>query len=157
MIDCEKRSDCDRCTVKPICSHVKSVGEEFSNFYGSQYQKLAMRTNDGKSTMRLVVADAKAAARNIDFGGAIAACMGLSGEVGELNDLVKKFIFHEKEFDETHLKKELGDVCWYIALMCESFGWNLNDILQMNIEKLKKRYPDGFDVDRANHRKEGDV
>ena len=46
---------------------------------------------------------------------------------------------------------------WYIAMMCESFGWDLDDIMQMNVDKLKVRYPEGFDVNLANNRKEGDV
>ena len=71
--------------------------------------------------------------------------------------MVKKVIFHEKELDEIHLMKELGDVMWYVAMFCSSMGWNLDEILQMNIEKLKNRYPEGFDVNRANNRKQGDV
>lgn len=51
----------------------------------------------------------------------INACLGLSGEVGEFNDMIKKWIFHEKEFDEEHAKKEMGDVMWYIAMMCHTF------------------------------------
>lgn len=124
---------------------------------GNEYQKLAMRTNDHLSTYRLGKAIAKTDHVSIDFGGFMMACLGLSGEVGEFNDTMKKIIFHEAEFDEEHLKKELGDICWYVAMMCEAFNWNLDDILSMNIDKLKKRYPDGFDVYRANHREEWDI
>lgn len=53
--------------------------------------------------------------------------------------------------------KELGDVLWYVAMICHSFGWNLNTIMQMNVDKLKARYPEGFDVDKSAHRLEGDV
>ena len=139
---------------------------------GSEYVKDAMRTNDKKGTDRLlnviqkhnfVVTD-KVSGKTSDFvndgidvGGVLNACLGLSGEVGELNDMVKKVIFHEKELDEIHLMKELGDVMWYVAMFCSSMGWNLDEILQMNIEKLKNRYPEGFDVNRANNRKQGDV
>lgn len=135
---------------------------------GKEYQNLAMRTNDGKGTDRLQMViwenyyqdkddnilldkDGK------DIGGIFNACLGLSGEVGELNDMIKKWIFHEKPFDEEHAKKELGDVMWYVAMMCESFGWDLDEIMQMNVDKLKARYPQGFDVELANNRKEGDV
>ena len=48
--------------------------------------------------------------------------------------------------------KELGDVLWYVAMICHSFGWNLNTIMQMNVDKLKARYPEGFDVDKSAHR-----
>ena len=135
---------------------------------GKEYQKLAMRTNDGKGTERLEVKvwenyyqdkdDNMLLERDgKDIGGVFNACLGLSGEVGELNDMIKKWIFHEKPFDEEHAKKELGDVMWYVAMMCESFGWDLDEIFQMNVDKLKARYPQGFDVELANNRKEGDV
>ena len=126
------------------------------NVTGSEYQKLAMRTNDGESTVRL----AKAMFEHeydYDMGGLIMATMGLSGEVGELNDMIKKWIFHKSDMDITHAKKELGDIMWYIACMAESFGWSLDEIMQMNIDKLKARFPDGFDIYRANHKEESDV
>ena len=66
-------------------------------------------------------------------------------------------IFHEKVFDEDHAKKVLGDVMWYVAMICESFGWSLDEIMQMNIDKLKKRYPEGYDTERANNRQPEDV
>ena len=122
---------------------------------GKEYQKLAMRTNDGNNTQRLT--NAVNVVGNKDIGGVFNACLGLSGEVGEFNDIIKKWVFHEKPFDEEHAKKELGDVMWYVAMMCESFGWDLNEIMQINIDKLKARYPEGFDVNLANNRKEGDV
>ena len=122
---------------------------------GNTYQELANRTNDGNSTDRV---DAKLYNCEIaDFGTTLNACLGLSGEVGEFNDMIKKHIFHEKELDIEHAKKELGDIMWYIALMCDSFDWELDEILQMNVDKLKARYPEGFDVIKANNRKEGDV
>lgn len=135
---------------------------------GKEYVKLAMRTNDRKATDRLeeqiwinyfmdkdgyMILDED----GIDLGGVFNACLGLSGEVGELNDMIKKWIFHEKPFDEEHAKKEMGDVLWYVAMMCYSFGWDLDEIMQMNVDKLKARYPQGFSVELANNRKEGDV
>ena len=60
--------------------------------------------------------------------------------------MIKKWIFHEKDFDEEHAKKEIGDVMWYIAMMCHAFRWDLDEIMKMNIDKLKARYPEGFDV-----------
>lgn len=137
---------------------------------GREYQKLAMRTNDGKATDRLLkemltcdmeyllhqnlIAEDE---RHLDIGGIFNACLGLSGEVGEFNDMIKKWIFHEKPIDIDHAKKEAGDICWYLAMLCESFGWSIDEIMQMNVDKLKARYPEGFDIDRANHREEGDV
>jgi NTP pyrophosphatase (non-canonical NTP hydrolase) len=122
----------------------------------NEYQKLSMRTNDGKATERLQE-KLETPPKEYDVGGIFNAALGLSGEIGEFNDLLKKWVFHQKEIDVEHAKKELGDIMWYVAMMCQSFGWELNDILQMNIEKLKLRYPDGFDVNLANHRKENDV
>lgn len=133
---------------------------------GNDYVFDAMRTNDRKSTDRLGRAIVKNAFDTLDsglqsgipdVGGILNACLGLSGEVGEFNDMIKKWIFHEKNFDEVHAKKELGDVMWYVALMCDSFGWDLDEIMGMNIDKLKARYPEGFDTILANNRKEGDI
>lgn len=125
-----------------------------------------MRTNDGKASDRLIGKmqeyDMKFANDHsdndcVDIGGIFNACLGLSGEVGEFNDMIKKWVFHEKELDMEHAKKEAGDILWYVVMLCESFGWNMEEIMQMNVDKLKARYPDGFDVERANHRAEGDV
>lgn len=126
---------------------------------GKEYVELAMRTNDGKSTTRLAGAAAYSQAINnvLDMGGVFMACLGLAGEVGEFNDMVKKWIFHEKPLDTDHAKKELGDIMWYVAMMCNSFGWDLDEIMQLNIDKLKARYPAGFDTERANNRAEADV
>lgn len=125
---------------------------------GMEYQIKAMRTNDGNCMRRLVdmVYDFDTHG-SVNLGELFDACFGLSGEVGEVQDIIKKWIFHEKPLDIIHLKKELGDVMWYIAMFCHSMGWELDEILQMNIEKLQNRYPEGFDVNRANHRKEGDI
>ncbi|WP_416387909.1 nucleoside triphosphate pyrophosphohydrolase family protein [Dorea longicatena] len=125
-----------------------------------------MRTNDGKASDRLIGKmqeyDMKFANDHsdndcVDIGGIFNACLGLSGEVGEFNDMIKKWVFHEKELDMEHAKKEAGDILWYVVMLCESFGWNMEEIMQMNVDKLKARYPEGFDVERANNRAEGDV
>jgi NTP pyrophosphatase (non-canonical NTP hydrolase) len=121
----------------------------------NKYQELAMRTNDGKTSLRLDNIMKKN--EGYDIGGILYACLGLSGESGEFTDMIKKWIFHEKELDIYHLKRECGDVLWYIAMLCHSFGWDMEEIMQMNIDKLKARYPDGFDVNRANNRSEDDI
>ena len=123
---------------------------------GNEYQKLAMRTKNTEPTYYLCASISKHG-DDYDMGGVVEATMGLSGEVGELNDMIKKWIFHDSEMDITHAKKELGDIMWYVACMADSFGWELEEIMQMNIEKLRKRYPDGFDVKRSNNRGEEDV
>lgn len=134
----------------------------------TEYQQLAMRTNDGKAKARLIgsmlgcdmewlFSQQVVIEQQIDIGGVFNSCLGLSGEVGEFNDMIKKWIFHEKLLDIEHAKKEAGDICWYLAMLCESFGWSLDDIMQMNIDKLKARYPEGFDIERANNRNPKDV
>ena len=126
---------------------------------GKEYQQMAMRTNDRKATSRLL-GEVKTAAvmdRQMDIGGILNGCLGLSGEAGEFNDMVKKWIFHERPLDSGHAKKELGDVLWYAALICASFGWDLDEIMRMNIDKLQARYPEGFDVGKSAVRAEGDV
>ena len=123
---------------------------------GNEYQELAMRTNDGKATERLNFwMDCNDT--TLDVGGILNGCLGLSGEVGEFNDMVKKWIFHNTKLDRDHAKKEIGDCAWYLAMICHSFGWNLDEIMQMNVDKLKARYPEGFDTELSNHRKSDDV
>ena len=88
------------------------------------------------------------------------ASIGLSGEVGEFNDIVKKCLFQGKEMDEntvTHLKKELGDIMWYIAQGCIALGTDIGELIDINTAKLKDRYPDGFDGFRSDNRDEDDV
>lgn len=65
--------------------------------------------------------------------------------------------FQGHDIDIEHIAKELGDVAWYLAVGAYSIGYNLEEILQMNVDKLKARYPDGFSVDRSLHRAENDV
>lgn len=83
--------------------------------------------------------------------------MGLNGEAGETIDILKKHYYQGHPLDKEHLAKELGDVAWYIAISADAIGYDLETILQMNVDKLKARYPDGFDPERSMHRKEGDI
>lgn len=95
--------------------------------------------------------------KKIEVMGLLQSGSYIDRETGELNDLVKKWIFHKKPLDREHIKKEIGDVCWYIADICHSMGFDLGEIFQMNIDKLKARYPEGFSEQRANNRSEGDI
>lgn len=83
--------------------------------------------------------------------------LGLVGESGEVADIVKKVAFQGHELDREHIAKELGDICWYIAEAATALGYDLETIMQMNIDKLKKRYPDGFSAERSQNREKGDV
>lgn len=122
---------------------------------GNEYQQLAMRTNDGLNRLRLE--DAIANQGDILVSQLLNGALGLTGEAGEVSDLIKKGIFHEKGIYLEHLKKELGDCAWYLAMICDACGFTLDDVMQTNIDKLKARYPQGFDTYRANNRAEGDI
>lgn len=84
------------------------------------------------------------------------ALHGMSSEIGELHSIYQK-LYQGHDWEDVHAKKELGDLLWFIAEYCTSFNWNLEDIMQLNIDKLKKRYPDGFDAEHSLHRAEGDI
>lgn len=83
--------------------------------------------------------------------------LGLCGESGECADIVKKHLFQGHDLNKEHLAKELGDVAWYLAVSAYAIGYDLETVLQMNVDKLRNRYPDGFDSSLSQHRKEGDV
>ena len=109
----------------------------------NEYQQLALRTNPVKD--------------NKSMQGILQGVMGLNGEVGEAIDIVKKALFQGHDLDNHHLALELGDVAWYVAQAADALGYDLETILQMNIDKLKRRYPDGFDSKQSINRKEGDI
>ena len=83
--------------------------------------------------------------------------MGLNGEAGECIDILKKHLFQGHELDRGHIAKELGDVAWYLALSAEAIGYDLETIMQVNVDKLKARYPDGFDTEHSLHRQKNDI
>lgn len=83
--------------------------------------------------------------------------MGLNGEAGECIDILKKHLYQGHAFDSEHMAKELGDVAWYLAISAEAIGYDLETIFQMNIDKLRARYPDGFDADHSLHRRANDI
>ena len=91
----------------------------------------------------------------------LTASVGMCAEAGEFTEIVKKIIFQGKPVNEEnlfHLKRELGDIMWYVAQACIGLNISLDEVLAMNVEKLKARYPGGdFDVHYSENRKEGDV
>ena len=98
----------------------------------NEYQKLAMRT-----------------ARELNI---VEFALGISGEAGEVTDLIKKVEFHGHEMNKIKLVDELGDVLWYLALLAETIGVELEEVAKVNIDKLKERYPDGFESERSINR-----
>lgn len=91
----------------------------------------------------------------------LTAAFGLSAEAGEFTEVVKKIILQGKPYSAEnvfHMKRELGDLCWYLAQACMALDITFEEILQMNYEKLSARYPEGsFDVFRSENRVEGDL
>ncbi len=108
---------------------------------GNEYQKLASRTINTTLTT---------------FQKRQHALFGMASEVGELLGLYQKS-YQGHELIEEHEQKEVSDILWFIAEYCTVQGWELDDIMALNIEKLKARFPDGFDPEKSLHRKEGDV
>ena len=109
----------------------------------NEYQTAALRT---AQTDKLTASDLL-----------LNSALGLCGESGEVADLVKKHRFQGHDLDIDHVAKELGDISWYLAVGAYSIGYDLETILQMNVDKLKARYPDGFSTDRSLHRDKNDV
>ncbi len=87
----------------------------------------------------------------------INSVMGLCGESGEAIDIVKKWMAHGHDLDKAHLAKELGDIAWYLAEAATALDVSLEEILQANLDKLKKRYPEGFETKRSLVRLQGDL
>ena len=108
----------------------------------NEYQKLAMRTLNPELSRKDVL---------------INSVMGLCGESGEAIDIVKKWLAQGHELDKAKLAKELGDIAWYLAEAATALDMSLGDILQGNIDKLKARYPEGFEADRSRIRPQEDL
>ena len=105
---------------------------------GKEFQTHAMRTANG------------AIDRHYDR--LVNGVLGLTGEAGEVADLVKKFLFQGHDLDREHIIEEVGDVLWYCALIADSCGTNLDHVMQTNVDKLSLRYPDGFSAQNSINR-----
>ena len=108
----------------------------------NEYQTLAMTTLNPALSKKDVL---------------INSVMGLCGESGEAIDIVKKWLAQGHKLDRTHLAKELGDIAWYLAEAATALEIPLEDILQANLDKLKKRYPDGFNTQNSLARQNEDI
>jgi NTP pyrophosphatase (non-canonical NTP hydrolase) len=100
-------------------------------------------------------------AQDADVCRLMTAAYGLTAESGEFTEVVKKIFLQGKPYNEEnvfHMKRELGDICWYLAQACMALDTTFDEILKMNFEKLSARYPEGtFDVYRSENRIEGDL
>lgn len=108
----------------------------------NEYQQAALRTESGMSKQ---------------YPRILNGLMGLNGEAGEAIDILKKHFFQGHELDREHMAKELGDIAWYLAVSADAIGYDLETIFQMNVDKLKARYPDGFDSEHSQHRSANDI
>lgn len=115
--------------------HLKQVAED--GITANDYQRAAMRTA-GDDTENYL----------------LNGVMGLCGEAGEVIDIVKKHLFQGHELDKKQLALECGDCAWYLALIASATDMPFGEVLQMNIDKLKERFPDGFSKERSINRKE---
>ena len=112
-----------------------TTNNETINF--KDYQEAALKTSGagGDGDMRLLI-----------------ATLGLAGEAGEFANIVKKWKGHKHDISKHELRDELGDILWYIAEICSVSGLDMEEVAQQNVDKLKKRYPEGFSVERSRNR-----
>ncbi len=82
------------------------------------------------------------------------ASMGMTGEAGEISEHLKKWMMYGKELNHDKLKEECGDVLWYMGIMLDQLGSSFEEVMQMNADKLARRYPDGFTEEAAIERKD---
>lgn len=121
--------DCSSCSCQVCIADIPKV------FTPNDYQVAALRTAN-KDSKDLI----------------LNGVLGLCGETGEVSDIVKKHLFQGHELDRQKAIEELGDVCWYLAITAHGLGIDLESVMEININKLKKRYPDGFDADKSINR-----
>ena len=115
--------------------HLKQVAED--GITANDYQRAALRTANGANCVNLMN-----------------AALGMAGESGEVADIIKKHTFQGHDLDVNHVAEELGDVLWYVAVGAEAIGLSLGEVAQRNVDKLKRRYPDGFDKSRSINRED---
>ena len=129
---------------KKYAQFVDAVTSQESKDFGFFSCRLLELENQGFHTERLLT-----------------AAVGMSAEAGEFTEIVKKIIFQGKPVNEEnlfHLKRELGDIMWYVMQACMGLGVDLDEVIEMNVDKLAARYPGGtFDVHYSENRQEGDV
>jgi NTP pyrophosphatase (non-canonical NTP hydrolase) len=104
--------------------------------YPYDYQRLAARTcatTDPQETLKLML-------------------IGMQGELGEIAEPIKKYLYSGHALDTVHVEQEIGDLLWYLANLCTCLGVDMGAAMASNIEKLAQRYPDGFSQERSIHR-----
>jgi NTP pyrophosphatase (non-canonical NTP hydrolase) len=131
--ECTDEEDCESLAA----ARLEALHEKFADMKADDYQRACLRTAGvtGHDALPMVG-------------------LGIAGEAGEVADDIKKAVYHQHGIDPERLAKELGDALWYIAVAGDCIGYPLSTIMAMNIEKLQKRYPDGFTVDASINRED---
>ena len=136
----ERLQDCireDGMRIAALIEENKALHQDAKHLTAAEYQVAAMRTSNDKLTIRDHVLN---------------GALGLFGEGGEVADIVKKAYMQGHPLDKAHIAEELGDVCWYVAELATALGYSMEEIMRGNIDKLRRRYPDGFDAGRSINR-----
>ena len=127
--------DGNPCTDTEECKFLKIQ----KHYTPNKYQDMAMRTADPKLNTEERLLE---------------GLIGLNSEAGEALDIYKKHVFQKHDLDKEKTALELGDALWYLTEAAVALGYSLDDIMEMNIEKLRKRYPYGFDPERSKNRED---
>ena len=138
----ERLQDCireDGLRIAALIEENKALHQDAKRMTAAEYQVAAMRTSNDKLTIRDHVLN---------------GALGLFGEGGEVADIVKKAYMQGHPLDKAHIAEELGDVCWYVAEMATALGYSMEEIMRGNIDKLRRRYPEGFEAGRSINRNE---
>ena len=131
-----------------------SILNDYINFVDTVTSDMTKNYDDFKDALDIMQE------QGIEPSRLLTASVGLSGEVGEFNDIVKKILFQGKEIDEDtkkHLKSALSDICWYMVQAIKALDTSWEEIFDINIVKLSERYPGGFDALKSASRKVGDI
>ena len=131
-----------------------SILNDYINFVDTVTSDMTKNYDDFKDALDIMQE------QGIEPSRLLTASVGLSGEVGEFNDIVKKILFQGKEIDEDtkkHLKSELSDICWYMVQAIKALDSSWEEIFDINVGKLSDRYPGGFDALKSASRKVGDI
>ena len=135
---------CSKCPGSHKCIYLTPYNIPISP---NDYQKACLRTESAAPDI---------SSKTNQYARILQGLMGLNGESGECIDILKKVLFQGHDLDKERLASELGDVAWYLAVSADAIGYDLETIFKKNIEKLYKRYPNGFEADKSVHRSEGD-
>ena len=133
----------------------KKLIEEYTDFVDKVTSEASKSSDNMKERVEYLNGN------GVEVSRLLTASIGLSGEVGELNEIIKKVLFQSKTFDSAtheHMKRELGDIMWYVAQACLALNVDLSDVIVTNKDKLSNRFPqDKFNVTNDQTRKAGDV